>query len=494
MLFKSTSGRLLSSYLRCRCGPSVTARSASSFEQVDEDVPPWQLPEEAEYELARDLLRIPGTSQQLFLIQPRIKIGPNRNYLTTPQLQLEENKTLVETLGWKIVDHIILPVSSYDSTHVFGRGNFEKLQEAVRSCRTSASAIFFGSNTLKKKQLAFYRETFGMPVFDRYRIVLEIFRAHAKTKEAKLQVALAELPYFRALLGGIGEVPGSSIQMAGSGSGQTRDLQRQIMRDREGKLRTALDKIRSNRAVLRRGRKKNEINSVAVVGYTNCGKTSLIKALTGDVTMKPENKLFATLDVTSHGGRLPNSVSVLYVDTIGFISDIPTSLIASFAAVLEEIGEADVLVHVRDVSHPDTKSQKETVLKQLRELALPEKLLNSMIEVCNKVDMLPEIEKSPEKVSAADNAIFTSATANTGLYSLRERIEAVLLGNTGLTEKQIRVPQGGAELSWLYREAHVHFLEADVTDSQFLVAHVTISPSSFARYIHQFRKIQVLTR
>lgn len=131
---------------------------------------------------------------------------------------------------------------------------------------------------------------------------------------------------------------------------------------------------------------KSQINSIAVVGYTNAGKTSLIKALTNDSSLFPEDKLFATLDVTSHAGILPRNIKVLYMDTIGFISDIPPTLIASFSAVLEEVLVSDVVVHVRDISHPDTGAQKIAVLKQLAELNLPAKLTDNIVEVCNKID------------------------------------------------------------------------------------------------------------
>lgn len=161
------------------------------------------------------------------------------------------------------------------------------------------------------------------------------------------------------------------------------------VQDREGKIRASLDQLRENRIRLRENRLKNQIPSIAIVGYTNSGKTSLVKALTNDERLVPEDKLFATLDVTSHAGVLPNNVTALYMDTIGFISDIPTMLIASFAAVLEEMLLADVLVHVRDISHPETKRQKVTVLQQLRDLNLPEKLINNVIEVCNKCDKIP---------------------------------------------------------------------------------------------------------
>ena len=144
----------------------------------------------------------------------------------------------------------------------------------------------------------------------------------------------------------------------------------------------------SQRDLVRRRRKDLRFPTVAVVGYTNCGKTSLIKALTGDESMSPRNQLFATLDVTVHEAVMPSNLSALFVDTVGFISDIPTNLIASFSATLEDAATADVLVHVRDISNPDHEKQSKNVLETLRRLGVPEEKIDSMITLGNKIDLV----------------------------------------------------------------------------------------------------------
>ena len=163
----------------------------------------------------------------------------------------------------------------------------------------------------------------------------------------------------------------------------------------------------SQRDLLRRRRKDLRFQTVAVVGYTNCGKTSLIKALTGDESMSPRDQLFATLDVTVHEAVMPSNLSALFVDTVGFISDIPTNLIASFSATLEDAATADVLIHVRDISNPDHEMQSNNVLGTLRRLGVPENKIDSMITLGNKIDLVAPTEW---KVMRDRNLIPVSAT------------------------------------------------------------------------------------
>ncbi|XP_055327985.1 putative GTP-binding protein 6 [Paramacrobiotus metropolitanus] len=497
----ASHGVRYSSHFSQRSARALPSAPKSQAKPNNDDALPLEL--DQDYAHAREFMRIPGTQQRLFLVQPRLtkfsRDKNRRNELTTLELQMDENKTLLSTLGWTVEDTITLNVGSYDSSYVFGSGNFEKLEQAVRNS-PAVSGIFFGINILKAKQLRAMREAFQLPIYDRYRIVLEIFRTHAKTREAKLQVALAELPYVRHCLMGWSDpsvtaglpVRGSS---GGGSSGESwREAQNKIIRNQEGKLRGALEKVKENRRRIRENRMRSQTPTIAVVGYTNGGKTSLIKALTQDNRLIPEDKLFATLDVTTHGGVLPNNVKVLYADTIGFISDIPTLLIASFGAVLEEVALADVVVHVRDISHPDAKSQKATVLNQLKDLNLPEKLLENAIEVCNKCDKIPKESWSSDKVDADPNAIFVSATQNIGIFELRQRVEEAVMKNADLSEKVFRIPQNGKELSWLYREADIYRVEADPSDSEYLIVHCTVTPEVFARFVHEFRKIQVRSR
>jgi len=222
----------------------------------------------------------------------------------------------------------------------------------------------------------------GIPVLDRYNVVLQIFHRHARTKEAKLQVALAELPYLRSRLRGDLYVEN---QMKHSRARKGDDFfarRLEVLKERERGVRARLANLKDIRRLLRRGRESADLATVAVVGYTNCGKTSLIKALTASKTLKPKDKLFATLDVTVHETKMPESgLKTLLVDTVGFISDIPTALVASFSATLEDALSAHVVVHVRDVAHPDTDDQERNVIATLRSLGMPEAKLDAMVTV-----------------------------------------------------------------------------------------------------------------
>lgn len=201
------------------------------------------------------------------------------------------------------------------------------LRNKVRS-NPNITAVFVSVNLLRHVQVVELQSLFGVPVYDRYSIVIQIFREHAKTTEAKLQVALAELPYIWKKIADTEEDSGGKINLG--------ERRRMILHARESKLKTSLKKLKEHRKMIRGSRAIRDIPSVAVVGYTNAGKTCLIKALTGDQSLVPENKLFATLDTTAHEGLLPCRLKVLYMDTIGFIQDIPEDLIEPFVATFED--------------------------------------------------------------------------------------------------------------------------------------------------------------
>lgn len=177
---------------------------------------------------------------------------------------------------------------------------------------------------MQKSHLEF---VFGVPVMDRFSIVIQILTAHAKSREAKLQIALAELPYVWQHMG---TEDGAIVRTKLS------DSQKMLLRNRERRIKNELDHIRTHRKMVRKRRSNQEFPIVAVVGYTNAGKTSLIKALTNQDKIQPRDRLFATLEVTAHAGRLPCNLEVLYIDTIGFMSDIPTDLIQCFITTLED--------------------------------------------------------------------------------------------------------------------------------------------------------------
>lgn len=184
--------------------------------------------------------------------------------------------------------------------------------------------MFINKGTLKSAQKEELEHIFQVPVYDRYNIVMLILKRHAISKHAKLQVALAEVLYVQ------------SRQKKNDNSGISYETRKLMLQKREQKIRKAIEKLRNQREHTRMKRKEKDYPIVAVVGYTNCGKTSLIKALTQDANLEPRDQLFATLDVTLHAGLLPSKMQVLYVDTVGFISNIPTTLIECFVVTLED--------------------------------------------------------------------------------------------------------------------------------------------------------------
>uniref|UniRef100_A0A8D0STG9 Hflx-type G domain-containing protein n=2 Tax=Sus scrofa TaxID=9823 RepID=A0A8D0STG9_PIG len=392
----------------------------------EEEEPEDAEEEEEEEELLRRDPLLPAGTQRVFLIHPEVKWGPRK-----PQ------------------------------------GTREK----IRGSR-EVSAVFLNVErmaTPTKKEL---EATWGVQVFDRFTVVLHIFRCNARTKEARLQVALAELPLLRShLKSDIGHLDGrggGSRYIMGSGESSLQ-VQQRLLKDKEVRIRRALERLRGKRLLLGRQRRRREFPVISVVGYTNCGKTTLIKALTGDAAVQPRDQLFATLDVTAHAGSLPSRMAVIYMDTIGFLSQLPHSLIESFSATLEDVAHSDLIVHVRDVSHPETELQKDSVLSALRGLRLPAVLLDNVLEVHNKVDLVPGYKPM------GPHAVAVSALLGLGLEELKARLEDAVLTATGRRVLTLRVRLAGAQLSWLHKEATVQAVdvmpEAGAADVKVIISH-----------------------
>ncbi|BFZ03951.1 hypothetical protein BsWGS_06990 [Bradybaena similaris] len=347
--------------------------------------------DETEYgEYLREICTIPGMGHRVLVIQPDIKSGSRRYVLTTRELKLEETCALVRTLpNWKVVEQKIVRTDFERTKNVFGSGNFDQLLREIRSKKT-ISAVVIGIDRLSGLQINTLQVAWGLPVYDRYMLVLQIFKDHAESPEAKLQVALAEIHYVRSrmqlILGGY---DAEMVHLVGGGSQMHQDQRHLLLQRRESRLKRELEKLHSRRQTVRQTRVHNSVPTVAVVGYTNSGKTTLIKALTDDPNLIPQNHLFATLDVSAHEGRLASSMKVTYIDTVGFISDMPTTLLDAFRATLDDALMADVILHVRDGSHPDRRLQVLSVHKTLKSL-LGEDKLHNMLEVYNKVDLITE--------------------------------------------------------------------------------------------------------
>uniref|UniRef100_A0A8C4LKG9 Putative GTP-binding protein 6 n=1 Tax=Equus asinus TaxID=9793 RepID=A0A8C4LKG9_EQUAS len=454
-------------------GPWADGRRSRAGEEEEEE--PEDADEDEDEDEDEELLRrdplLPAGAQRVCLVHPEVKWGPGKPQLTRAEWQVAEARALVHTLdNWSVVETMVVRTRTPDKKLVFGKGNLEQLTERIRGS-PEVTAVFLNVERMSAPTQKELEAAWGVPVFDRFTVVLHIFRCNARTREARLQVALAELPVLRsslrrdvARLDGPGR--GSRYIM---GSGESfMQVQQRLLKEKEMKLRRALERLRRKRQLLGRQRRRREFPVVSLVGYTNCGKTTLVKALTGDADIQPRDQLFATLDVTAHAGSLPSRMTVIYMDTIGFLSQLPHGLIESFSATLEDVAHSDLIVHVRDVSHPETELQKASVLSTLRGLRLPAVLLDSVLEVHNKADLVPGY-------SPAGPHVAVSALLGHGLEELKARLEEAVLRATGRRVLTLRVRLAGPQLSWLHEEAavqDVHVIpEAGAADVTVIMSH-----------------------
>lgn len=293
-----------------------------------------ELPEVKIKRGGRQAVDVSDEEQTLLVIQPDPKEGHVEKPYVPAECKLEEAVSLAEALtGWRVYDKRIDPLRKPHNKFLFGKGKIAELQKLVKSL--PVRGVFINTPKLTPFQHETLEELFEKDVFDRFGIVLKIFKERARTHEAKVQVELAEIPYLKARLAtGTTDV---DHQMGGGGDTPLH-IAKQNLAKREKMLREKLAELRKRYHVTATHRlRHNNLPTVAVVGYTNAGKTTLVRALSHDEAMQPEDKLFATLDTTMHGGKLPSGIRVVYLDTIGFISDLPHELVESFRSTLEEV-------------------------------------------------------------------------------------------------------------------------------------------------------------
>jgi len=293
-------------------------------------------------------------------------------------------------------------------------------------------------------------------VIDRTGLILDIFGERAVTREGALQVELAHLSYQQSRLvrswthlerqrGGFGFL---------GGPGETQiEADRRLIGERMVRLKRDLEQVRRTRGLHRGARRRVPFPVVALVGYTNAGKSTLFNALTG-AELTARDQLFATLDPTMRGLRLPSGRHVILSDTVGFISELPTELVAAFRATLEEVAEADIILHVRDAAHPDTAAQRADVIavlgRMVEEDALESNWPEHTIEVLNKADLLGGVAHVPGR----NGAVAVSAMTGEGLDALKEAIDGRIAAGMEIADYEI-APADGARLAWLYRHGEV---------------------------------------
>lgn len=362
---------------------------------------------------------------------------------------LDELEALLETAGGECVAKLLQTRNAPEARTFIGEG---KLQELTELARDNDATLIVFDNELSPSQMRVLEEATGRPVLDRSALILDIFAQRARTGEGKLQVELAQYQYILPRLSGLGKTMsrlGGGIGTRGPGESKLESDRRHIRR-RIDRLRRDLEDVRRVRAVQRRQRKKAELPLVAIVGYTNAGKSTLLNTLT-DAGIEANDRLFDTLDPTTRKLRISDTQEILLSDTVGFIRKLPHHLVSAFKATLEEVAYADLLLHVVDVSREDWREQAETVDKVITQLGAQQ---IPQILVCNKADLC----ENPDLIPSGEDIVAISARQGRGMEQLLAAIEKAL--GRGKHRVTVCIPYAdGYLLDVIHKEAAVFATE-----------------------------------
>ncbi len=416
--------------------------------------------------------------------------SPGRVLVLTPQLRgagekgrsaearLAEAIGLARAINLTVAGGEVVRLTRFTPATLIGSGAVARLGERVAVEKIDLVVLDAALSPVQQRNL---ERAWKCKVIDRTGLILEIFGERARTREGQLQVELAALTYQRSRLvrswthlerqrGGFGFV-------GGPGESQL-EIDRRLIGDRIVRIKDELEDVKRTRGLHRKARKRVPYPVVALVGYTNAGKSTLFNRLTRAAVMA-KDILFATLDPTMRLVRLPSGRDIILSDTVGFISDLPTDLIAAFRATLEEVQEADLLLHVRDISHPESASQRSDVHAVLGDLGLDEAVEQTMIEVLNKVDLLDPAARSQLQHQAGREvrAVPISATTGEGCDALLQIIDRRLAASRQVVEVRLRHRDGGV-IAWLYDHGEVLGRR---DDAEFSYLRVSLDPADVSR-------------